>query len=336
MYVVSKYNGLFLFKEKNCMKSMIKKIVYADFNEKCQNYGNHIIEFATKKLIHNKYEEVFRFDSFYYNGDINQSLEKIDHDFILIPGCTMYTNGQNRVLNKIDPKFKIKGLAGSIWTDNFFDEKKIILGKTFSTKNKIVADLDIVKKIDGVIGCRDSFTYRYIKNSGLSARYVGCPTLFIDESDISYKNQNDDYCLFSFSRENIKQQIYIARELSKKYRIVGICHEIKDFNIIKSLGWEFPLIDYDGNVQRYLSYFMNAALVITGRLHGLLPSIALDKKVIYFGNDDSRTTLLDDILVRKFNLKDILSVDPQNINKNIIYDLFESNMNDQIDEIFKL
>lgn len=318
------------------MKSTLKKVIYADFNEKCQNYGNHVIEFATKKLIHNKYEEVFRFDSFSYDGDINKDISSVSHDFILIPGCTMYTNGQNKVLNKIGSEFKIKGLAGSIWTDSFFDEKKIILGKTFSTKKKINADLEIVKKIDGVIGCRDSFTYKHLKTNRLSARYVGCPTLFIEESNISYNNQSDDYCLFSFSRENIKQQIIMAKQLSKKYRIVGICHEIKDFNIIKSLGWDFPLIDYDGNVEKYLSYFMNAAMVVTGRLHGLLPSIALNKKIIYFGNDDSRTTLLDDILVQKFNIKDILNVNPQIINKNIIYDLFADSMNDQINEIFEL
>lgn len=120
--------------------------------------------------------------------------------------------------------------------------------------------------------------------------------LFLDESDIKYNNHNDDYCLFSFSRENIKEQVKVARQLSKKYRIVGICHEIKDYNIIKSLGWNFPLVDYEGDIQKYLSYFLNAEIVITGRLHGLLPSIAFNKKIIYFGNDDSRTTILDDIL----------------------------------------
>ncbi len=34
----------------------MKKVVYADFSLKCQNYGNHIIEFATQKMLKGKYE----------------------------------------------------------------------------------------------------------------------------------------------------------------------------------------------------------------------------------------------------------------------------------------
>lgn len=313
-----------------------KKVIYADFNEKCQNYGNHIIEFATQKLIKDKYQEVYRFDSFYYEHDINSKFNSIEHDFVLVPGCTMYTNGQNKILNNIDNRFIIKGLAGSIWSNDFFDHKKNYFGKILNTSKNAKADLTIVKKMTGNVGCRDSFTFKQLVKNNIQARYVGCPTLFLDESDIKYNNHNDDYCLFSFSRENIKEQVKVARQLSKKYRIVGICHEIKDYNIIKSLGWNFPLVDYDGDIQKYLSYFLNAEIVITGRLHGLLPSIAFNKKIIYFGNDDSRTTILDDIMVTKFKLSNVENVKPQLINKNIIYDIFSDNMVLQINEMFEI
>ncbi|QHI11604.1 polysaccharide pyruvyl transferase family protein [Acinetobacter haemolyticus] len=316
----------------------MKKVVYADFSLKCQNYGNHIIEFATQKMLKGKYEEVLRFDSFYYheNGNINDTLSKVEHDFILIPGCTMYTNGQNKTLNTIDSKFEIQGFAGSIWGNNFYDKKKNYFGKVLNTKHNAKADLGIVKKLSGVVGCRDTFTYKQLLKNNINARYVGCPTLFLDESDLVFNNHNDDYCLFSFSRENVREQVSVAKELAKKYRIVGICHEVKDYNIIKSLGWNFPLVDYEGDVQKYLSYFLNAAFVVTGRLHGLLPSIAFNKKVIYFGNDDSRTTILDDILVEKIKLKDVCSQSPKLINKDIIYDIFFESMQTQIKEMFDI
>lgn len=317
---------------------VMKKVVYADFSLECQNYGNHIIEFATKKMLKDKYEEVMRFDSFNYhkNANINDVLADIDHDFILIPGCTMYTNGQNKTLNTIDNKFEIRGFSGSIWENKFYDKKLNYFGKVFNTKHNAIVDLEIVNKISGVVGCRDNFTYKQLLKNNIKARYVGCPTLFLDEADLCYKNHCDDYCLFSFSRENVREQISVARELSKKYRIVGICHEIKDFNIIKSLGWNFPLVDYEGDLHKYLSYFLNAAFVVTGRLHGLLPSIAFSKKVIYFGNDDSRTTILDDILVEKVKLQDVTRLMPRLINKEIIYDLFYENMQTQIKETFDI
>src|SRR5690606_33271382 len=105
--------------------------------------------------------------------------------------------------------------------------------------------------------------------------------------------------LFSFGRGHLRKQVHEGRKLADNTNIIGICHEPgNEFERIRAAGWNLPLVTFDGDVQRYLSYFKRASMIVTGRLHGALPGIAYEKPVMYFGTNDTRTTLLDDLGVR--------------------------------------
>ncbi|MCH7477665.1 MAG: polysaccharide pyruvyl transferase family protein [SAR324 cluster bacterium] len=100
-------------------------------------------------------------------------------------------------------------------------------------------------------------------------------------------------------------QTAFAHRLRKDHHVVGICHETHDYSRYMAAGWSLPLVTFSGDLELYLSYFKRAHVVITGRLHGALPSLAYGKPVYYYGTRDSRTTLLDDLGVPIHDYSDL-------------------------------
>jgi hypothetical protein len=245
----------------------------------------------------------------------------------------MLTVGQNPSLDHIDElNYPTYCLAGSLWYEN--NAKKILVKTRIInlTKPKDV-DLSIVKNLKGIVGCRDSFTYTTCQNNNINALYTGCPTLFL-ENDM--QDQSEEHVLFSFGRNNLYKQIYYASQISKKHKIIGIVHEKGDYEKILAAGWKFPLIDYRDDIELYLSYFKTAKYVISGRLHGLLPALAFGRECFYFGTNDTRTTILNDLGIQINDFSDIPIFESKSqkiLNKNIL-NYFHTNLTKVADSIF--
>jgi hypothetical protein len=198
------------------------------------------------------------------------------------------------------PKYCV---AGAFWIPTYPLLTSLVL--TFRgtpAPSRAHVDLKIARQIAGPIGARDSFTYKYLRDAGIDAVYSGCPTLFLDAANAL----DDGYVLVSLGRSNLKAQISAARRFSRSGREVQIvCHEPPEYEKARRLGWDGPLHRYDGDVGRYLSLFERAQVVVTGRLHGVLPSLAFGKRVFYSGTSDTRLTLLSDLGVRIHSIADI-------------------------------
>jgi hypothetical protein len=304
-------------------------LLYADFASSTVNFGNHIIELATRQFL-TKYLEsvsVTEFDSF------KDSLPKGDFDALLIPGCTMITPGQNKSLDEIgNLNFRSFCLAGSLWYP--IREWKILVKTRPITiyRKEAKIDLSIVNKLSGIVGCRDIFTYQTVKTAGLNALYTGCPTLFLENSGVS----DQGYVLFSFGRHNYHKQVHYGSKIAQKHHVIGIVHEVGEFERVKAAGWKLPLIDYFGNIELYLSYFKNATYVVTGRLHGLLPALAYGKKSFYYGTNDTRTTIINHLGLNIFPYSKIPSfLEHVSIIKNpSILEYFRGNMEAVAESIF--
>lgn len=308
-------------------------ILYANFSDTSVNYGNHIIEYATQKFLteyfssNNLKKEFTHYDSF------STSIPEGNFDSLFIPGCTMLTPGQNASLSHISklnyPSFC---LAGSLWYEN--KEKKILIKTRVVNLSKSKAvDISIVQNLKGIVGCRDSFTYTTCQNNNIKSLYTGCPTLFL-ENDI--QDKSEDHVLFSFGRNNLYKQIYYASQIAKSHKIIGIVHEKGDFEKVLAAGWKFPLIDYRGDIELYLSYFKTAEYVISGRLHGILPSLAYGKKCMYFGTSDTRTSILNDLGIQVNEYSEIPMFESKSqtiLNKNIL-NYFKNNLTKVADSIF--
>lgn len=263
------------------------KYLYANFTDSAINYGNLIIDFATKRLLKNqlqlKYEE---FDCLNGGG-----LPQGEYDFAIIPGCTLLTAGQSQGLRSLSElNIPIYCLAGNIWAP----QKPygfLLRTRVLRFRQPPEPDLGIVRLCRQPVGCRDPYTYDQITRAGIQAIYMGCPTLLLPNDDTG----NDGFVLFSFGRHHLRTQVRYGRQLSHDANVIGICHQKNDYDRIRAAGWRLPLVDYHGDLDMYLSYFKRASVVITGRLHGALPALAYGKRVFYFGTNDSRTTILDDL-----------------------------------------
>jgi|SRR5690554_3095346 len=304
-------------------------LLYANFTDSTVNYGNHIIELATRKVLkpYLQNKEIKEFDSF------GEKIPSGQYNSMLIPGCTMITPGQNKSLDNIkELNYNTYCFAGSLW---YPTKEKSFLIKTRVIKigkDSIKPDLSIVKELKGIIGCRDIFTYQVLKNAGLDALYTGCPTLFLDKTGV----EDQDYVLFSFGRKNFHKQVYYASKIAKKHKVIGIVHETNDAKRVKAAGWKLPLIDYLDDIELYLSYFKKAKYVVSGRLHGVLPALAYDKKSFYFGTNDSRTTILDHLGLKVHKYSEIPQFETKSnkIQNMEVLDYFKSNMTKVAQSIF--
>jgi hypothetical protein len=276
----------------------MKPYLYANFTDSSINYGNYIIDYATKQFIKNNLSDEISFVEYDSFGDV---IPEGDFQGLFIPGCTMLTPGENSSLSKIGAiNYESFCLAGSLWyskRDKYFLIKKRLVRYT----KGLVPDLSIVQNLTGIIGCRDSYTYDILKSSALNVLYTGCPTLFLDNSNVC----DNDYVLFSFGRGDYYKQVSIGNRIGKKSRIIGVSHEEGDTKRLMAAGWKHPIVDFNGDIELYLSYFKNASYVISGRLHGILPSVAYGKKCMYFGTNDTRTTILNDLGIPIYGLRDL-------------------------------
>lgn len=271
------------------------KYLYADFTSSSCNYGNLVIEEATAQFLEKfNLGEKVTFDSFKSRPPTDE------FSCVIVPGCTMITTGQNPGLEFLsEMRCPIYCLAGSLWQR--LDYPGLLLRHRILFKEKRKIDLKIARMMTTPIGARDRFTYERLMENGIEAIYTGCPTLFLSARDVG----DDGYVLFSFGREHLRRQVRAVNRLARKAPVIGLIHERGDAERIRAAGANIPLVDFMGDLQLYLSYLKRASCVITGRLHGLLPSIAFGKRVFYFGTKDTRTTILDDLGIHVHELGEI-------------------------------
>lgn len=262
------------------------RYLYADFTSNSKNFGNHVIEYATQYLLRDILPApTARFESF--AGQV----PKEAFDFVLVPGCTMITAGQNPALMRVgELACPAYCLAGSIWMK---EPRRGLLLRTriIGRGRPRPVDLSVVRLLRGPVGCRDPFTFEEVRKGGFKAIYTGCPTLRLPADGVS----DDGFILVSLGREAIRAQTHYARVLAKRHHVIGIVHEPSDWDRARAAGWKLPLVRFTGDVEDFLSYFKRAMMVVTGRLHGLLPALAYTKRVVYYGTRDTRTSILDDL-----------------------------------------
>jgi hypothetical protein len=154
------------------------------------------------------------------------------------------------------------------------------------------------------IGCRDEYTVNLFKKNNIDAYFTGCLTLYFDE-------------------HNIKE--------NKKYLVdINTCSYIPNININLKKYIEFEKIKHDGTNQDLLNNigkrlkaaedllnkYRSAKLVITTRLHCILPCRAFNTNAIFIHanyNTDSRFKGLE-----KYINGDIVDHDKNNIDRDII------------------
>lgn len=134
---------------------------------------------------------------------------------------------------------------------------------------------------NGPIGCRDKESQRLLSQNKIENYFSGCLTLTIKPFD------------------EIKKSNYIC--------LVDVCDQIVD-KVKKSTDLPIKIISHNvapksysqktiedrmNNVENLLKVYQKAHLVITTRLHAMLPSIALGTPVIYIKEENYEKDRLD-------------------------------------------
>lgn len=150
------------------------------------------------------------------------------------------------------------------------------------------------------IGCRDQNTLNLLNQYGINGYFSGCMTLTIKPFE---KIRNDDYiCLVDVDKNIIDK---VKKSTNRKMKIIS--HTLNPLeNSKKSIEERMQ------NVENLLKIYQKSHLVITTRLHAMLPSIALKTPVILIQDDkyendrlDTYTKMVDCYKTSEFITKDI-------------------------------
>jgi hypothetical protein len=259
---------------------------YAFPTVRTTNFGDYVIHFAIERML-------ARFlppPAAYYDPATGQ-FPAGDLRCLLLPGITHLTAGAEPMLEHVgELPYPTYCLSGCIWGP-MPAAGLLLRTRVLRMRQPIEPDLRVARLMRAPIGARDPHTFTLLRQAGLETFYTGCATLFLPPDGVG----DDGYVLFSLGRGQVREQTRAAKALSRRHSVVGICHELGDIERYRAAGWDLPLINWQGDVELYLSYFKRARVVVTGRLHGALPGLAYGKRIFYFGTRDTRTTILDDL-----------------------------------------
>lgn len=252
---------------------------------KSRNYGDWIIEYASQQMLSKYLPEPAAVQDMF-------STERLPGDFdcMIIPGVTMLTPNARPFLKSLkSAPYPVHCLAGNYWVPKLPSSGVLFKNVVRMKGKQNEADMSVVNCLQEPVGVRDPFTQHLLEAHGAATSFTGCPTIHLSDEGCG----DDGYVLFSFGRGHEYTQVRAAHHLAKKHHVICICHEPHDFDRLKAAGLKLPLVDFNEDIELYLSYFRRASVVVSGRLHGILPSVAFKKPVFYFGTVDSRTTFLE-------------------------------------------
>lgn len=270
------------------------KYAWASITKSCTNYGNSLIEYNLIKLL-KKYG--FNKPNFVFDSLIKQdtdTIEKINkNEFVIIPGCTTlrigHYPGLESILKKIDiPIYNI--------------------GATFFGK-PMPDFLEYESYFEKPITVRDPQAKKYLDSKKIENLLIGCPTLFTGNAKKIKLNLSKNI-IFIFGLYEIEKQIELYKILVKEgYKITVILQEENQNKFLNSLNTN--IIKYTPeNIIRELN---KAHLVVTGRLHGALPALALGVPVFFLETfENNRFSLLDYLGIKKHQINDV------NLNQKLI------------------
>jgi hypothetical protein len=239
-----------------------------------RNFGNSLIEHCLRPLLALQGREL-AVDAF--RPLDRETIRAINRTrFVVVPGCTTIQSGHNpamRSLEEVQVPVYVFGAAFKAFREE--------------------PSLESVRGITRAIGARDSFTHHHLTRHGIASRLIGCPTLWSGERLLAPR---DGPLAFSFARArdaNQSAQRELLAALKKRGDVVVLVHEDRD-------GERWPLAG-----ERTVSLESPAAalerlrecrLVVSGRLHAILPALANGVPAVFFTDvPDSRMQLLRDL-----------------------------------------
>lgn len=268
------------------------KYSWASITKSCENYGNLQIEYglknALKELNFNQKPD-FIFDAF--KSTNSATIDKINQtDFLIVPGCTTLVLDHYKGLEEVLPKIKVPVFNfGTALSSGYYSEK----------------DLPFYKYYFQPIGTRDPFSHQYLIDHNFQSKFIGCPTLFSGSAE-KYIHRNNNKVCFLFGSRELEKQIKILDYLNTNFDTTVIIQQENQMRFIENNNYKYVIYNPE-NIEKE---FSNSRLVVTGRLHGALPALAMGVPIFFLNTrNDSRFSLLDYLNIDMFSLEDEKLID---------------------------
>jgi hypothetical protein len=239
------------------------------------NYGNRLIEACLRPLLGLE-GRALTIDAFRpLDWETIKAINRTR--YVAVPGCTAIQAGHNPAMHRLED------VRAPVY----------VFGGAFKAFGNREPSLDCVRGISRVIGARDSFTHHHLARHGFATRLIGCPTLWSGDRPLE---RRDGPIAFSFARardENRSAQQELLAALKKRGEVVVLVHEDRD-------GRQWPLARERAvslaDPGAALDCLRRCAVVVTGRLHAVLPALANGVPAVFFTDvPDSRMRLLCDL-----------------------------------------
>ncbi len=198
----------------------------------------------------------------------------------------------------------------------------LLISMHFTTNSKLNGDYSWLSdlggqylKENGPIGCRDENTLKLLKKHGIKGYFSGCMTLTI--KPFNNLKKKDYICLV-----DVDEKIIEKVKKSTKREVKVISHSLNPHEYSKN-----SIENRMENVEKLLRVYQEAHLVITTRLHAMLPSVALKTPVILIQDEKYEKNRLGTFTklvscyssskFKKDNISDLLENPKQNNNSYI-------------------
>lgn len=254
------------------------------------------------KKNHKKSVLIYKFDDMEVSsvniGDYIQSLAALS----IVNENWKNLNFINRERLFEEPKEKTKLIANGWYTHNQntfpVNEKIDPLFISVHVNKKLELTKEVINNFKKFqpIGCRDQQSVEKLKENGVDAYFSGCLTLslpkrikkrkgivFVVDNIQSWGNWCDSFEKF----KKWKGSKVVIEELLKNYKLKEIKKAkflIQQTDKNKKIEWQFK------RAEKWLDTLSSAELVVTTRIHSLMPSIAMGTPSLYImkNNKDSR------------------------------------------------
>jgi hypothetical protein len=237
----------------------------------CENYGNCIIEETLRGIIGGPTDHAISAFRPLSQGDATAlSLRRA----VVLPGATLLDSREYPAL------LSLRSVQSRIFG----------LGVAFCAEDHEKLDLDIALQLSQPIGSRDPFTHESLTANGIRSELIGCASLFVGDA-VRWTHQPGNI-VFSFGRGPqlpLVQCLLSCAELGKTTVLDHVPRLQPKLALAPGIE-RMPLTGRDHAIRTYRA----ASVVVTSRIHALLPCIALGTPCLFLGGwRDSRYSLLD-------------------------------------------
>jgi len=289
------------------------------------NIGNHAIHLALRHLVSEAFGRVVniisvpatsRFESHRRAGLTAPMIHEMNlyGDGVIVGGGNLFENGQLDLdldaLAALEPPLMLMSLSRG----RIYNRSGELVDRTDVMPDRKIAALH--EKAD-VSLLRDRATLEHVRSLGcLGARLGGCPTITLGEVAgrlpaapapdaggvlLSVRNpqlMNIPLAVQSRVSEQVRDLI---RLLSAHGRVRLLCHDHRDLPFAASFrGTEYL---YTDDVAQYLSLVRAADLVVTYRLHSLIPAAAFGAPAISISYDERAMSCIETIGLGEWDIE---------------------------------